>query len=243
MATTMTPETAAGAQHPTGETLRFVSIRADLLPDEVISARRTDVVRQRVLVGLAVLVLLLVGAYGASWWQTSGARSDLSDLQHRGVGLQTQQKEFGALVSTQSQVLAIQSQLQSLMAGDVPWKAMLTTLRETAPQGVELTQLSGSVTAGAAAAGAAQDPNGYEALNSTGLVQIGTLAVAGTAPDKRSVAAYADKLAKVKGLAAPFITSVTVTDRTVTFAMTVLITSDALGGRYPAAAPTTPGGK
>jgi hypothetical protein len=73
---------------------------------------------------------------------------------------------------------------------------------------------------------------------------VGSLTIAGTSKDKRSVADYADRLAKVKGLTAPFITSVTALGGKVTFTVNVLITSDALGGRYAAApvAPVQPGG-
>ncbi|MCW2596118.1 MAG: hypothetical protein JWP39_2006 [Jatrophihabitans sp.] len=247
MATTMIPDADIPSPPPIDDAMRFVAIRANLMPDEIISARHTDVVRRRVLMGLAALVVVLIGGYAFSLLQTTSARSDLTDLQHHATALQNQQHEFAPLVTAQSQAQNITSQLQRLMVGDLSWKSMLTTLRATAPVGVALSEVTGTVTAGAASAAAAGAPaatGGYEALNRTGRQQVGSLTIAGTSKDKRSVADYADRLAKVKGLTAPFITSVTALGGKVTFTVNVLITSDALGGRYAAApvAPVQPGG-
>ena len=80
-------------------------------------------------------------------------------------------------------------------------------------------------------------PGGSAVLNETCTPAVGQLTVSGTAPDKRTVAAYADELATVKGLAAPLVSTVQVQQHGVTFTVTAVSTSDALGGRY--AAPTT----
>ena len=76
-------------------------------------------------------------------------------------------------------------------------------------------------------------------LNQTGKPAIGTLSVTGTARDPRSVAAYADQLATVKGLTAPLISSVTSTDHTLTFTVDLIVTTEAFGGRYAVSPGTT----
>jgi hypothetical protein len=76
-------------------------------------------------------------------------------------------------------------------------------------------------------------------LNQSGKLQVGSLTIIGTAPDKNAVAAYIDSLAKVAGLAAPYPASLATTGHTLTFSASVIITSDALGGRY---APANHGG-
>lgn len=226
MATTLIPPTPpAPRPAPGNDVVRFVAIRADLLPDEVRSARQTVALRHRVLIALCVVVALLVGWYGYSWWQTSSARNDLSAAQHKGDGLQSQVLEFTPLVRAQSQVQAIQAQLRLLMTGDLSWQSLLGTLRAKAPHGVEITAVSGTVNA-AAAGGTASS------LNRSGSPTVGQLTVTGSAPDKRTTAAYADALGTVKGLTAPLITSVTSANNAVTFTVSLLITSDALGGRY-----------
>jgi Tfp pilus assembly protein PilN len=241
MATTMIPPTAAPKPPPS--TARYVVVRANLLPDEIVSGRQVEVVRKQMLIGLVVVAILLIGWFGLSWWQTSSANGDLNNAQRQGTALQNQQNEFGSLVQAQGQTTTIQAQLQRLMVGDLSWKAMLTTLRAKAPNGLLLTVVDGSVTAGAAAAGAAVPDSAI--LNSSGKETVGELRISGTAPDKRTVAAYADQLASVPGLAAPLILSVDVVQGSVTFSVSVLITSDALGGRYAVPAtslPTTTGG-
>jgi Tfp pilus assembly protein PilN len=238
MTATLVPPTAA-PKTPASD-LRFVAIRANLLPDEVVSARQAEVVRKQVLLALVVVLVLLLGWFGLSWWQTSSANGDLDSSQRQGIALQNQQAQFAPLVKVQSDVADIQSELQRLMIGDLSWKRMLTTLRAEAPTGVTITSVSGTLTVLAAAASGQLDAT---ILNASGKPTVGLLTVSGTAPDKRSVAAYADRLATVPGLTAPLISSVEATAHPITFTVTVVITSDALGGRHAiVTVPTTTGG-
>ena len=199
-----------------------------------------------------------MGVYGLSWWQTHAARNDLAMVHSKGVALQEQTRQFAPLVSAQSTTAAIDNQLNKLMVGDVSWADMLTTLRSKAPAGVQLTQIGGTVTAGAASAAqaaAGSTSGNYGVLNQSGRQQVGTMTLTGTARDQRAVANYADTLAAVKGLASPFVTSVAAGTTAggaassgggVMFGITVLMTADALGGRYAVAgssAATPTGGK
>jgi Tfp pilus assembly protein PilN len=228
MATTMIPPTAP-VTPSTG--VRFVPVRASLMPEEVLSSRQLVVVRKRVLAALIVVAVLLIGWYGLSWWQTRSANNDLATAQHQGMQLQSQQTQFGPLVQAQAQITSIQTQLQSLMSRDLQWKALLVAVRATEPNGVGVSAITGSLdgatTSGVPLPGSAAG--------------VGTLTLTGTAPDKRTVAAYADQLAKVKGLTAPLISSVQASTRPVTFTISAALTSDAFGGRYTPAtsAPAT----
>lgn len=222
----------------------LLSLRANLLPDEIVAARRVDVVRRRVLLGLVALVALLVLGYAGSWWQTHTAESDLAAAQGEATSLQNQANAFGPLVTAQSRTSSIRSQLQQVMAGDLPWKSMLTSLRASAPAGVTLTGIDGTVTAGTAATTGTAGASGTAGTQPlpAGVTPAGTLTLNGTARDQRSVADYADSLAHVKGLALPFVTNVTQGQKgSVTFGMTVVITSDALGGRFKQAVQATTG--
>lgn len=245
MATTLVHEPPP-AKLPTSDSVRFVAVRANLLPDEIVSARQSDVVRKQVLFGLLVVVALLIGWFGLSWWQTAVANSDLDDAQHQATALQNQQSEFGPLVSTQGRADLIRRQLHNLMAADLSWPKMMSTLRAQAPAGVRVTGVTGSVTVGvpATSAGNGINPLNGNVLNASGRLAVGQLTINGTSGTKSGVAAYVDKLATVPGLAAPLITSVTTSGTVATFTVNVLITTDALGGRYsaPVPAPQT-GGK
>lgn len=228
MATTLVPPTPAPApaRSAAGET-RFVPVRANLMPEEVLSARQALVVRKQVLLGLVVMLVVLIGWFGLSWWQTRSANSKLDDLQRQGVALQSQQGKYTPLVHAQSEITNTRTQLDQLMVGDLSWKDMLTTLRDKAPAGVVLQTISGDVSDGTAGTSTTT-----AVLNQTGSASVGQLSITGTAPDKRTVAAYADALSRVKGVAAPLISSVQSSARPVTFTITADITSAALGGRY-----------
>jgi Tfp pilus assembly protein PilN len=237
MTATMIPPSPTPTPKPGGGALRHVSVRANLMPDEVLSARQTVVVRKQVMLGVLIVVALLIAWFGLSWWQTHAARGDLTDAQARGVSLQNQQKEYAPLVTAQTQIGTIGSDLHKLMAGDLSWTAMLTTLRNQAPSGITLTQVGGVISAGAATNGTTTSGQlKPSVLNVTGKTQIGALTVTGNAPSKDAIAAYADKLATVRGLTAPLITSTTTTagSHTLTFTVNLVITTDALGGRYAA---------
>lgn len=223
---------------PTSATPTLVSVRANLMPDAVISARQTETVRRRVLIALVGIVALIIAGYGASWLQTQSAHSDLDSLNHQNSALLAQQSSFAPLVAAQRDAGAVSAQLKSLMTNDLSWQKMLATLRSLAPAGVTLTNVTGTVnsTTGAAA-GAAQAPN---PLVAAGVLPTGTLTLTGTAGNKNAVAAYSDKLGKASGLTGVLITNVAAgTASGVTFTITATITSAALGGRFTPRTTTT----
>ena len=236
MVTIILPEARAPRPRPQphADTTRFVAIYANLLPDEITDARRARHMTRMVAVGLAVLIGLLLGAYAVTAWQTSSAKDNLAAAQRKSVGLQNQEHAFGPLVAAQSRAASIKLELTKLMAGDLSWKDLLTTLRKSGTGGVTITGVTGNTTTGAASTTATDTAGGLGILNQSGKEQVGTLTISGTAPDKNAVAAYIDTLAKVPGLAAPFPASITSQAGKLTFSASVIITSDALGGRYAA---------
>jgi Tfp pilus assembly protein PilN len=231
MATTLIPPSPAPPRPASGD-VRFVPIRANLMPDEVLSARQVVVVRKQVLLGLVVVLAMLIAWFGLSWWQTHAADSNLADLERQGLALQSQQNQFTPLVQAQAEIADTRAQLETLMIGDLSWKTMLTTLRAKAPAGVSIQSITGSVTPAGTTDG--------QVLNQTGSASIGELSITGTASDKGNVAAYADALTRVKGVAAPLISAVESAAKPVTFTIIAVVTTDALGGTY--AAPAATGG-
>ena len=241
MATTLVHEPPI-APAPTADGLRLVAARANLLPDEIVSARQLEVVRKQVVVGLALVVALLIAWFGFSWWQTSLAHGDLDDAQHRTAALLEQQREFAPLVAAQSDAAAIRTQLQKLMAADVPWKTVIENVRGHTPAGVQLASVAANLTVAGSSSSTGSAPAAMP-LSPNGKPQIGQLVIAGRAGSKNAVAAYADSLNELPGLAGALITSVTAQGGSaVTFTMNVGITTDALGGRFAAGAALT-GGK
>lgn len=239
MATTLVPPSPSPSPSPSasrgGGDVRFVAVRANLMPDEVLSARQVIVVRKQVLLGLVAVVVMLIFWFGVSWWQTRSANNELADAQRQGIALQSQQTQFTPLVQAQAQITNIRAQLEQVMIGDLSWKTMLTTVRAKAPAGVQVTTITGQVNANQASS------LGSDVLNQTGSASVGQLTISGLAPDKKTVAAYADALAKVAGVTAPLISSVQSNEHDVSFGITAVITSDAYGGRFAAATDATGG--
>jgi Tfp pilus assembly protein PilN len=240
MATTLVHEPVrepSVANAPTADGQRFVAVRAMLLPDEIVTARRIEAVRRQVLFGVATVFALLVAWFGLSWWQTTTARSDLSDATHHGAALLLQQNQFHQLVSAQVETAQIHDQLTALMTDDVPWSKVLGRLRANAPDGITLT----TVTATMNVAGTAASTTAQTTLNGTGQPTVGSLTIAGVATNKTGVAAYADRLNQIPGMTGALITSVTTVNHSVNFTLTAALTSQLLGGRYAPAAPAAPG--
>jgi hypothetical protein len=227
-ATTLPPAPAPGASPV--QTNRFVSIRANLLPTEIADKRRLRQLKRRCGLGVAGLAVVLLAWYVFAWIQTTATHSDVSSAQHRTRSLLSQEQQFGPVVTAQTQSAAIRTQLAQLMAGDVNWTAMLKSLQGAAPSGVQVTTVTASMQQ-SATSGAA---SGLGVLNQTQQLPVGSLTIGGKAPDKNSVAAYIDRLSKIRGLAAPFPASLSGDAGGVTFSANVIITNSVLGGRFAA---------
>ena len=163
------------------------------------------------------------------------ARGQLSSAQAEAAKLTRQQKQYAPLVQAQSQAQAIRTQLGRLMQGDIQWKPLITTLRK-APSGIALTSAAMNVTTGTAQSGTASTTvaqnAGNNVLNQTGKQAIGTLTITGQANDKNTIASYVDYLNSVAGFTAAFPSSVTLSSKTYEFTISVIVTTDLLGGRY-----------
>lgn len=211
---------------------RIPAIAADLLPPEIIAARRTRRLR-RGIISILVVVLVLLGAWQAAViGQTAAARSRLDTAQQEVLRLQHQQNAYGDLVRAQSGAKLIESQLAVLMADDLQWARLLGSLRTVAPPGVRVTGLNGSLNSAPGGTGTGTGTGTDQLPGATGEKQIGTLTITGTGSDNRAVAAYVDALGAVRGLGSPLLTGTTHDKGTLQFTIRVNITDAALGGRY-----------
>lgn len=229
------------AEQPAAPPLRMAAVRADLLPDEIVLSRQARATKRRVLIGLALMLALLIAGYGFSWLQTHNANDDLSTAQSQIVTLTQKQQQFGPLVEAQAKTAQIQQTLTALMANDLDWANLLSELRSKAGDGITVTDISGTVTNAPTAGTVTSVSGGLDVLNASGLAQVGTLTISGTAPSKDAVATFVDRLGGIRGLAAPFPASVAGNNGQFSFSVNVLLTSDALGGRFTPKT-STPGG-
>jgi len=218
---------------------RVLTISADLLPDEVVVARRARRTRSWVLAVVAVVLVALGGWYALADHQTTLADQELESVTAEQVALQRKQADFAEVVDVQSETGTITRQLATLLADDLPWASLLDTLRSSGERsGVTVDGISGSL----------NDPDagtGTEAgtLPSTsGSAKVGMLTITGSAPDKPSVARYVDTLGTLSTVANPFVTSVAKgSEGDYTFSLTVDVTAEALCGRFTTKCKSTGG--
>lgn len=243
MSTTIVPP--SGAEAPAiayeGDALRLLGITANLLPPEVIDARRGKKVRRLVALILAAGLLITAGWYLYAKHQTSAAQDQLSQSQDQLVQLHHDQAKYANVVKIQADSAALKAQLAQLMTGDLQWWQLEPKLQAVAPAGLTINSVNGTISAGGGAPVAAASAN---PLNTA--TAIGSMTIAGTAVNNSEVAAFVDALATVPGIADPFVTGTTSDGQgSTTFTITALLTKAALGGsKYApttAAAPTVPG--
>jgi Tfp pilus assembly protein PilN len=226
MATTLLPLDPATSPQLAA---RILVISANLLPAEVIDARRARKARGVTIVSLLIFMVLLVGWYGYARLQTNAAQSDLEDVGSQAQTLQQKQSEYADVVNVQAERDTIAAQLKTLLANDLNWQSLLGTLRSTgAAASVTVQSVSGTLTADEAAAT-------NKLPSSTSTKVIGTLTVTGAAPDKDSLAKYVEALGRLKVIANPYLNSATETDGEVQFTLEADITASALGGRFSTA--------
>jgi Tfp pilus assembly protein PilN len=244
MATTLKPPKPAW---PAERALRIPPIAVNLLPLEIIESRRVRKVRRIVVVALVAFVVLLAGWYAQTSYQTSTARSKLRTAEGDAARLQRQQHAFDDVVGTQEESRAIGAQLSNLLANDLQWSRLLSSLRKAAPPGVMITGVFGTLTARSNAAAVGAGGTGGPASNSAGASQlpsasgeksIGTFTITGSGLSKADVAAYVDALAKVPGLGNPLLGDATLQNGELHFTVRLDITKSALGGRYTSASGT-----
>ncbi len=233
-ATVVPPAPAVEAIPPSAQ---WVSVFADLMPEEIVDARRVNRLKRKLAVGLAALLVLIVAGYALSFVQTSSAKHRLAAAQSTATTLQRQEQQYVQVSQIQGQASAIKMQLAQVMAGDLPWSALLTTLNGAAPAGVHLTSITATMNNGSATSGSATIPSTPSAGAGSGIGSarpVGTITLAGSATSKAAVATFMDKLAAVKVLSGAFPSGISSQGGAATFTATVTITADALGGRFTA---------
>jgi Tfp pilus assembly protein PilN len=238
------------ATAPVDRTLRTLTISVNLLPTEVVEARRARQLRRVVLASLAGFLALMGAWYGFASFQTMSARSSVASAQDEASRLLAQQNKFAKLSSVQSESRLIEGQLTGLFAEDLQWAELLAAVEKVAPAGVQISGVSGNLKS--AAAGNANAAGVTALPNTSGKRIVGTITITGEASSKPAIANFVDALNSVDGLANPLLGGVNVevggsgaTAGATHFSISADVTDAALRGRYTPAtkSPTTPKGE
>jgi len=221
---------------------RVPAISADLLPEEIVAARRARLAR-----GWVLAVLVLVIALLAAWYLYAVRQRNAADEKFQVVTAQaaslrrSESTDFLDVVGVQSQITVLDRQLGTVMASDLPWATLLARLNTAAAgAGVKLTEITGSLN-GTGTTGTTAAP-GTVLPSTSQEATIGTFTLEGTAPDKPSIAAFVKALGTVRSVANPYLTSATKTDSgDLQYTLQVDLTAAALCGRFTTTCTT--GGK
>jgi len=165
--------------------------QVDLLPPEIVDARRFRLL-QRQLAAAVVAVALLCGL-GAVWAEAgvASARNDLATVQAGTTGLRREQARYAGVPAALADLDRVKLARQAALGSDVAWYRFLSDLAVNTPAGAELTSVS--VTMSGGTTGSTQLP-----LIPAGLGQVD---VSGKAARFEDVAVWLEAVDAVHGLA------------------------------------------
>jgi Tfp pilus assembly protein PilN len=200
--------------------------RVNLLPPEIVEASRLRSVQ----LGMGAAVVAAFVVVGGLWVVADlQAQSEQEKLDAATASQTTVSRQVNALAPVQAvyaQVDQRRQLLQTALSGDVEWSQYLTDLSLTVPDNVWLTSMSvAPQTAATGTSGTAANPD-----------QIATITFSGTAMQHDDVAVWLESLAKQKGYTSAYFNSSTEKEigssKVVDFSSTVVVTREALSGRY-----------
>lgn len=211
---------------------RVLSIRANLLPAEIMAGRNARRMRV-VVIAAVVLVAVLLGAwYAHARSEKSEADQELTDVSAQVAIVRQSQNKYQDVVTIKTQNEAITKQLTTLMANDLPWATVIDTIRDAGTDtDITISGISGSLADGTSSA------NSLPSASTASTVV--TLQITGSGPDKKTVAKYVEALGALPDVANPYLSSATQNEAavpggaaTVTFTLSAEVTTKALCGRF-----------
>ncbi|HET8617294.1 MAG TPA: PilN domain-containing protein [Actinomycetales bacterium] len=203
------------------------SPRVNLLPPEILQARRL----RRTKVGLAAGLVVVVGAIGGAYVTQVNAKNraqdDLNTAQAQGARLQAEQAKYADVPRTMAAIDRAETTRQTAMANDIEWFRTLTNVSITLPSKVWLTSLTLQVNGGTATGPAGTTPLAGG---------VGSVSAVGTAMDHPDVATWLDVLGHQPGMSDAYFSSSKKKEigsaSVVDFSSTATVTDDALSHRY-----------
>lgn len=204
-------------------------IVANLIPPELLQARRVRAL-QKLVAALLVLLLLLAGAGGGyAMYRSHQAAQALSVEQNRTSQLLADQSRYRDVTEIQGNVGQVRLQLSKLMGMDVDTSALIDSLIKQLPAGGSVSQLALTI---AAPTPTAANNVGASVLDTTGQPHIGTVTISGQVLKVSDVAVFVDRLTALKGVVDPYPTTSTVNDTGAQFTVLLSINDSLLSNRY-----------
>jgi hypothetical protein len=206
-------------------------IAADLIPPELINARRLKVIRRLLAAGVGALLVICAGGYYLAAQENASASSALASVQDRTAQLEGVGRGYADLVTIQGSIRQVRAQIAQLMTGDVDLAALMGELRSNLPATMTITDEA--VTVSVAGVAGADSSTAASGLDTSGLPRIGTVTITGTGQSVDDLPDYIDRLNSVTGLVDVLPVANTLADPSGTdFTVTMGLTSALLSHRF-----------
>ena len=216
-------------------------IVANLIPPEVLQARRVRAVRKLVAYALCALVLLAGLGYGYAFFRSQQAADALSAEQSRTSQLLAQQKRYADVTLLQGTVAGVRTELSQLLASDVDMSALVNSVLRQLPAGATVSQLAVTMSPPAGQQAKVNPASGTASLDTSGRPHLGLITLTGQAPRVPDVSTLVDRLGALPGFLDPYPTSNTTNDKGTLFTIQFTVNDSLLSHRYDLTSKT--GGK
>lgn len=207
-------------------------IVANLIPPEVLQARRVRAIRKLVAYALCALVLLAGLGYGYAFFRSQQAADTLAAEQSRTSQLLVQQKRYADVTLLQGSVAGVRTELSGLLASDVDMSAVVTSIVRQLPAGASISQLAVTMASAPGRQSSANLNSGTGSLDTSGHPHIGLITVTGQANRVPDVSVLVDRLHALPGFIDPYPTSNTTNDKGTLFTIQFSIDDRLLSHRY-----------
>jgi Tfp pilus assembly protein PilN len=211
--------------------LQHTVAHVNLLPPEILVARRLERVQRLLAAGLAALLLVLGGAWWLSRESAADARADVAAQQAVNASLVADQAQYSEAPQLVAQLDRLESARATSMVSDVLWDRYLEAIGREYPEGVWLTDLAVTTDVAAQDTGApaaATDPLAKPA--------VATISFTGRGGDYDDVAAWLDAMTDIDGFSDARYSLATRIDESgqplTEFSSTVGVTADAFSHRF-----------
>jgi type IV pilus assembly protein PilN len=207
-------------------------IVANLIPPEVLQARRVRAIRKLVAYLLGVLVLLAGIGYGYAFYRSQQAAETLAAEQSRTSQLLVQQKRYADVTLLQTSVAGVRTELAQLLKTDVDVSALITSVLRQLPSGATVSQLAVTMSPPEGQQAKVNPASGTGSLDTSGRAHIGLMTVTGQAPRVSDVSTLVDRLGALPGFIDPYPTSNTTNDKGTLFTVQFTIDERLFSHRY-----------
>jgi len=199
--------------------------RVDLLPPDIVDARRARRVRFLLAGGVLLVAAACVAAGSTTDRQLTEAQDAVAVEQSRTAQLRAQQAPYAEVPLVLQQLADVQRVSAAVNAYDVPWYSYLDQIAVKSPEDLSLTSL-----ALALADDQSATPDASGSTNPLAVSGVGTLTVGGQTTSQAKVAAWLESMETIPGILAPTLTNSTLdtTNGVVTFTAGATLGADVL---------------